>query len=206
MIEFDIPEPKKYRPPFNFDEDIAHYADDSVPTNRAMRESDESTKKLIENEEFEDFSDPPAVSQSTKDQWLQDHSKDFVYLPGFVFDFNFQDGQDMGSVSDMGEWMMLAGGNDGKQHDPPAWFTGGYAWIERFNREHGDVSARDDDPEHGHISVDPSSIYVHYSFKNPSDEMVDYRLQINRLTGRFVEFFKLPDGSDEKTGTCMIFK
>jgi hypothetical protein len=206
VIELDLPESKDFKKPETLDEDIARFADDSVAGNREVREGLQQLKEMLEKEEFEDFSDPPAVSQYTKDQWFQDHSRDFVYIPGSVFDFRFQNGQDMGSVSDFGEWSMLAASKNGKQQDPPIWFTGGYAWIERFNRQHGDVSARDDDPEHGHISVDPSSIQVHYRFENPSGDTVDYALQIHRLTGRFVESFKFPFGNDEDSGTCMIFR
>jgi hypothetical protein len=206
VIDFDIPDPKKYRPPSTINEDLARFADDSHPTNRLFRESEERTKKLIENSIFMDFSDPPAVSQYTKDQWFQDHSKDFVYSLGFVADSLYQDGLYKGVLIEQGEWYMLAGNKGGIQHDPPNWFIGAYAWIERFNRQHGDASAKDDDPEHGHMSIEPSSIHIHYKFKNISGDMVDYTLQIHRLTGRFVEYFKYPDGNDEASGTCMIFR
>ena len=162
----------------------------------------------MENAEFGDFSDPPAVSQYTKDQWFKDHSKDFVYGLGFVADSLYQDGLYKGAVIDQGEWSMLAGNKNGVQHGSPTSFIGSYAWIERFNLQNGDVSAKDDDREHGHISLDPSSIHVHFKFENPSRSMVDYTLQINRLTGRFVEFFGFLDGNntDKESGTCIIFK
>jgi hypothetical protein len=112
----------------------------------------------------------------------------------------------MGPVDDFGEWTMLASGKDGRQNDPPTWFLGGYAWIAKFNRQNGDVSARDDDPEHGHISVDLSSVNVQYKYKNGSGDMTEYTMQINRFTGRFVEEFRAPDVSDQTSGTCMIFK
>jgi hypothetical protein len=206
LIEFDIPDSKEYRPPSTLNEDIARYSDDAVPTNRGMRESDESLKQMLENTEFFDFSDPPAVSSSTKEKWFQDHSKGFVYATGSVFDFRYQNGIEMGPKSEIGEWSTLAGSSRAKIDESPDWFVGGYAWIERFNRQHGDAAARDDNPEQGHISVDPSSIEVHYKFKNPSENMVDYTLQIHRLTGRFVESFRFPEGNDEMSGTCMIFK
>jgi hypothetical protein len=206
IVDLAIPEPKAYDPKLNTDKEIARYADDSVSTNATMREMIERSRKTEEDAEFMDFSDPPAVSQYTKDKWYQDHSKEFVYSPGMVLDFTYQDGINMGPVEDLGEWSMLASNKDGKQNDPPTWFLGGYAWIERFNSQHGDQSAKDDDPKHGHISADLSSIQVHYKYENPSGDMVDYAMQINRLTGRFVESFAYPYGSNRDSGTCMIFK
>jgi len=105
-----------------------------------------------------------------------------------------------------GEWSVLASNKGGVKNDPPTWFIGSYAWIERFNREHDNISGKDDEPERAHISVDPSSIHIHDKFENPSGEIVDYTIQIHRLTGRFVEYFKHPDGNDEASGTCMIFR
>lgn len=206
VVGLAIPEPKAYGRKLDTDEEIARYADDSVPTNATMREMMERDRKAEENAEFMDFSDPPAVSQYTKDKWYQDHSKEFVYSPGLVLDFTYQDGINVAPVEDWGEWIMLASSKDGKQNDPPTWFLGGYAWIERFNSQHGDQSAKDDDPKHGHISVDLSSIQVHYKYENPSGDMVDYTIQINRLTGRFVESFTDPYGPNRDSGTCMIFK
>jgi hypothetical protein len=206
VVNFTIPEPRVYGRKLDTDEEIARYADDSVSTNASMREMMERSRKAEENAEFMDFSDPPAVSQYTKDKWYQDHSKELVYSPGLVLDFTYQDGINMGPVEDWGEWSMAASSRNGEQSDPPTWFLGGYAWIERFNSQHGDQSAKDDDPEHGHISVDMSSIRVHYKYGNPSGDMVDYTMQINRLTGRFVESFKYSNSSDRDSGTCMIFK
>ena len=206
VVDLNIPETKAYGRKIDTDEEIAHYADDSVPTNAAMREMMERSRKADERHAFMDFSDPPAVSQYTKDKWYQDHSKEFVYSPGLVDDFTYQDGINMGSVDDWGEWIMLASSKAGKQSDPPTWFLGGYAWIERFKNQRGDQSAKDDDPKHGHISVDMSSIQIHYKYENPAREMVDYTMQIHRLTGRFVESFTNPYGTDRDSGTCMIFK
>ena len=196
VIEFYIPNAKTYRPPSTINEELVRYADDSLPTNRMLRETEERSKKLIEDSIFMDFDDPPAVSRYTKDQWFQDHSKDFVYSLGFVADSLYQDGLNKGVVMDQGEWSMLAGGKGSMQHDSPSWFVGAHAWIERFNLQHGDVSSRDDDHERGHISLDPSSIHIHFTFENPSRSVVDYTLQINRLTGRFVESFRFPDDND----------
>ena len=156
--------------------------------------------------EFTRVSGHPAVSQYTKDEWYRDHGKEFVYSFGNIFDFRYQDGMNMGPVEDWGEWTMLASNKDGKQKDPPTWFLGGYAWIEKFNREHGNQSAQDDDPEHGHISVDTTTVYVHYRYENGSNEMTDYTMHINRLTGRFVERFESPAVNDQRTGTCLVFK
>lgn len=206
VIEFEVPGPETYRPPSSINEDIARYADDSLPTNRLFRETEEIAKKGIEDSIFMDFSDPPAVSQYIKDQWFQDHSKDFVYSLGLVADNLYQDGLDKGIAIEPGEWSMMAGNKGSRRHDPPTWFMGSYAWIERFNFQHGDVSARDDDQEHAHISIDPSSIHIHDKFENPGGSLVDYTMQINRLTGRFVEYFKIPDANGEASGTCMIFK
>jgi len=206
VVEFDIPDPKTYRTPSNIDEEIARYADDPLPANQSFRETEEMAKKGIEDSIFMDFSDPPAVRRSTKDQWFLDHSKDFVYSLGFVADSLYQDGLFSRLAMDGGEWSMLAGNKGSTQHDSPIWFIGAYAWIERFNLQHGDVSAKDDDHEHGHISVDPSSIHVHYKYENPSGSLVDYTLQIHRSTGRFVESFNSPDGNGEASGTCVIFK
>lgn len=206
VVDLDIPEPKAYSPKLDTDEEIARHADDSVPTNATMREMMERSKKTEEDSEFMDFSDPPSVSQFTKDKWYQDHSKEFVYSPGVVVDFRYQDGINMGAAEDWGEWSMLASSKGGTQNDPPTWFLGGYAWIERFDSQNGDQSAKDDDPKHGHISVDLSSIQVQYRYENPSGDMVDYSMQINRLTGRFVESFTNPYGTNRESGTCMIFK
>lgn len=206
VIEFDIPDPKAYLQPYTLNEDMAKSADDPHPTSPTMREIAERSKKLMEDSMFEDFSDPPAVSQYTKDQWFQDHSKDFVYALGLIADFRYQDGLDKSPALESGEWSMLASSKGTVQHEPPAWFTGAYSWIEKFNRQHDDVSARDDEPERAHISADPASIYIHYKFENPAQDMVDYTMQINRLTGRFVENFKFPDSNEEASGTCMIFK
>ena len=206
IVSLDIPEPKAYGRKLDTDEEFARYADDSLPTNATMREMLKRGKKLEEDNEFEDFSDPPAVSQYTKDKWYQDHSKEFVYSFGMVVDYRYQEGINMGPVVDTGEWTMLASSKNGKEKDPPTWFLGGYAWIERYNSQQGDEAARDDDPEHGHISVDLSSVNVHYKYKNQSGDMVDYTLQINRLTGRFVESFTDPLGTDHESGTCLIFK
>jgi hypothetical protein len=206
VVDVDIPEPKAYGRKLDADEEIAHYADDSVPSNTSMREMMERSREADENSEFMDFSDPPAVSQDTKDKWYKDHSKDFVYSVGEVGDYRYQNGIYKGPVDDWGEWTMLASSMDGKQSDPPTWFMGGYAWIERFNRQNGNVAARDDNPEHGHISVDLSSLNVQYKYENASGGMTEYTMQINRLTGRFVEDFKSPNGSNQTSGTCMIFK
>lgn len=206
VIEFDVPEPRDYHAPSSITEDLARSADDSLPTNRQFRDTLESAKQAIENLEFSDFSDPPAVSSFTKDHWFQDHGKEFVYSSGGIVDFRYQDGIDAGSVYDFGEWSMLATNKSSKQQDLAAWFVGGYAWIERFNLQHADVSARDDNPEHGHITLDPDTIQVHYKFENVSGATVDYTLHVHRLTGRFVETFESPSGNDEASGTCMMFK
>jgi hypothetical protein len=206
VVDLEIPEPKSYQRHLDADQEIARDADDSVPTNAAMRAIMEQSKKAAESSEFMDFSDPPAVSQYTRDKWYQDHGKDFVYSIGEVGDYRYQDGINMGPVDDWGEWTMLASSKDGKQNDPPTWFLGGYAWIERYNSQHGDEAARDDDPEHGHISVDLSSVNVHYKYKSASGEVIDYTMHIHRLTGRFVEDFRSPNVSNQTSGTCMIFK
>lgn len=207
VIEFDVPEAKEYTPSqWTLNEEVARYDDDSVPTRTEMGPMMERSKEAAEMGEFLDSSDPQGVSQYTKDQWFQDHSKDFVYAPGLIADLRYQNGLDKGPVLENGEWSMLASNRGAIQHDPPAWFTGAYAWIERFNSQHGNVSAKDDEPEHAHITVDPSSIYIHYKFENPSQDLVGYKMQINRLTGRFVEYFTFPDGNDEASGTCTIFR
>ncbi len=206
VVSVDIPEPKAFGRKLDTDEEIAHYANDSVPTNATMRELMERSRKADENSAFADVSDPPAVSQDTKDKWYKDHSKDFVYSIGEVGDYRYQNGINMGPVDDWGEWTMLASNKNSNQPDPPTWFIGGYAWIERFNRQNGNVAARDDDPEHGHVSVDLSSVNVKYKYKNGSGDMTEYTLHINRLTGRFVEDFNSPSVSDQTSGTCMIFK
>lgn len=113
---------------------------------------------MASGSEFIDFSDPPAISRYTKDKWYQDHGKEFIYSPDLVGDFRYQDGINMGRVEDGGEWIMLPSSKEGNQNDPSTWFLGWYAWIEEFNSQHGYESAKDDDPEHGHISVDLSSI------------------------------------------------
>jgi len=206
VIGFDIPEPKEYQQPYTLNEQMAKAPDGPVHTIPTEREMAEREKKLMEDSVFADFSDPPAVSRYTKDQWFQDHSKDFVYVVGLITDLRYQDGLDEGPALEMGEWSMLANNKGDIQHDPPVWFTGAYAWIERFNREHNNMSARDDEPEKAHISLDPFSIHIHYKFENPAGDLVDYTMQINRLTGRFVEDFRYPHDSDEVSGTCMIFK
>lgn len=220
VIDYYIPEPKEYRLFWDlneeiakFDKEIAEYADDSPHANRALRqtaeglrENAERTRKLEEDEEFSDLSDPPAVSRYTKDQWFQDHGRDFVYTVGFITVSRYQAGLNKGPAIETGEWRMRPSDRGGAQNDPQTWFTGAYAWIEGFNRQHGNVSARDDEPQTAHISLDPSSIYIHYKFENPAGDMVDYTMQMNRLTGRFVEDFKFPYSSDEASGTCVVFK
>lgn len=207
VIEFDAPGREEYHA-FPVEE-IARFADDSVPLNREMRKEIESTKELLEETEFSEISsryDKPAVSSFTKEQWYQDHSKDFVYRSGFVIDEVYQDGLSMRLVSDSGEWTKQAGNKEGMQGDSAAWFLGGFAWIERYNLQHGNVAASDDDPEQGHIRVDPRTVYVHYKFKNTSNAMVDYKLQIHRGTGRFVEAAESQGTTSEITGTCLVFK
>ena len=207
VIEFDAPGPKEYRA-FTV-EDIARFADDSVPLNREMREEIESTKELQEKTEFSEITsryDKQAVSSFTKEQWYQDHSKDFVYSSGFVIDDVYQDGLSMRLVSDGGEWTKLARNEEGMQGDSAAWFLGGFAWIERYNLQHANDAASDDDPEQGHIRVDPTTVYVHYKFKNTSNAMVDYKLQIHRVTGRFVEAAETHGATNEIAGTCLVFK
>jgi hypothetical protein len=212
VIEFPFPKPKEYKAFLK--EDISRYTDDSVPElfpgeRKMMRESLEATKEMQEKTEFSETTDrfgKPAVSQFIKEQWYQDHSKDFNYSLGFVFDRVYQDGLEAGSVSEFGEWSTLANNKVGNQTGSDAWFLGGFAWLERYNLQHGNVSSSDDDPEHGHIRVDPTTIYVHYKYQNPSKETVDYTIQIHRLTGRFIEAFESPDGSNQITGTCLIFR
>lgn len=206
IVEFSIPRLKSYHPQLFTQDDFARYADDTHPTNALMRASMEQQKKMEENSVFMDFSDPPAVSQYTKDKWYQNHSKEFLYSPNIVSDWRYQDGIDMGPVMDMGEWRIFASSKNGKQNDPPSWFLGGYAWIERYNGQHGDELIRDEDPKHGHINVDMSSIQIHYKFENPAGDMVDYTMRIHRLTGRFVESFTGPYGTNSESGTCMIYR
>lgn len=213
IVDLEIPEPTAYDSSmFNMNEKFAHDID-SIPKNASTREALEESKKSIEEsksydeiQEFMDFSNPPAVSKYTKDRWYEDHIKEFVYSRGIVEVFRYQDGINFGPVEDWGEWSMLASSKDGKQKDPTTWFTGGYAWIERYNNQHGNRSAKDDDPKHGHILVDTSSVQVHYKYGNGAGETVNYTMQINLLTGRFVESMSSPGSANHVSGTCMIFK
>jgi hypothetical protein len=213
IVNLDIPEPTAYQPSsFNTDEKFAHDTD-SIRRNASTRKllddfkkDREESKKNAENQGFMDFSNPPAISKFTKDRWYEDHSKVFIYSPGIVEDYRYQDGINFGPAEDWGEWSMLASIKDDKQNDPTTWFTGGYAWIERYNSQHGNQSAKDDDPKHGHILVDTSSILVHYKYGNGSGDTVDYTMRINLLTGRFVESMSSPGSANRASGTCMIFK
>ena len=213
IVAVNILGPEAYGPSLiEIDEKFAHDID-SIPTNASTREiieqsnrDSEELKKSAENQEFMDYSNPPAISKSTKDKWFEDHRKGLLYSPGLVEVYRYQDGINFGPVEDWGEWSMLASSKDGKQKDPPTWFTGGYAWIERFNNQHGNQSEKDDDPKHGHILVDTSSIQVHYKYENGAGDTVDYTMRINRLTGRFVESMSSPGSTNHVSGTCMIFK
>ena len=194
VIEFDIPQPQEYRQPYTQLNELLG--------NKSVSDLREMSKQMMEHAEFMDSS----VSLYTMDQWFQDHSKESVYAQGYVGVSRYQDGLYIGPADEIGEWSRPASDPRVFQQDPPAWFTGAYAWIEGFNSQHDNVSAEDDNPKHAHITVDPYSIHIHYKYENPAGDLVDYAMQINRSTGRFIEYFKFPYDHNEVSGTCMIFK
>jgi hypothetical protein len=77
----------------------------------------------------------------------------------------------------------------------------GSSWFEAQRINNVDIS----DPKTAGLSVDPSQVYAAFRYKNRFDKDLDYRLVIQRSTGRFSETYteesaKVP--FSEKNGRC----
>jgi hypothetical protein len=145
----------------------------------------------------------PSVSRPTRQLWLDEHKDDLVYSAGGVYLYLYQNGIIAELKSDWGKWSRPA---KPAEAESPS-FEGAYSWLETRNLKNGDKFAEEDDPKHGHISIDPSRIYVHYSYENGNNGLTDYTLRIQRSTRRFIETFNPTGGqSFEDSGTCMAFK
>jgi len=135
--------------------------------------------------------------------WVHEHEDDLVYNTGDAELYLYQQGILANFVTDFGKWSrparLATGGHPS--------FEGAYSWLETLNLKNGGKFAGEDDPKHGHISIDPSRIYVHYSYENSNNSSTDYTLIIQRSTRRFTETFDPAGGqSFEDSGTCRAFK
>jgi hypothetical protein len=150
---------------------------------------------------------PVVPAPMMQDKWQQEHLDGMVYDFGSVEMNEYRDGLHTDSEIDYGKWSRPARSQNNPSDDDRAFFEGAYAWLaaqKGIDKNSADIG---DDPEHAHITVGDSIIYVHYSFENNNSGTTNYALEIQRSTGRFKEVFTPSSGeSFEKAGTCLVFK
>jgi hypothetical protein len=170
-------------------------------------QGNESVKKSDEQLAFLGPSTPNhPVDPSVQDQWFNEHMNQEVYKFGSVDVHEYRNGLREETEWDYGKWSRPS--EDSPARDAEATFEGAYVWLARHTGIDKDAPDIGDDPEHAHITIGGSTIYVHYRFQNNNGGNTDYRLIIQKSTGRFTETFTPLDREDvfEHSGTCMIFK
>lgn len=151
--------------------------------------------------------DKPPVSESTRQLWMDSLDENHSYAAGDAALYLYQNGIATALVRDGGTWSTFGTCSPGSTPCDGARYEGGYFWIEQFNKENENKLAADDKPEHGHISIDGSRLYVHYSYDNKNNTTTDYSLVIQSSTGRFTETFDESNGKQsEDSATCKIFE
>jgi len=185
VVSFNEPPPKDYRP--------YTPSDDSTLTAFAWKQ-----------EAFA-FETVNIQIINAQNKWFNDHQDYTLYSFRHVYVDSYEDGLLASSIGDFGKWSRDS--YPKLTQNSSAAFQGAHYWLERFNADNNGTFSQVDDPSHGHISVDETSIYVHYSFTNRADDATDYMLMIRRSTGRFTQTFKPSKGEPlEDHGTCLVFK
>jgi hypothetical protein len=147
------------------------------------------------------------VDSSIQDQWFNEHLDFEVYDFGTVDVHEYRNGLHSDWVSDHGKWSRPSETQNDPAHDDDATFEGAYVWLARHTGVDKDATDIGDDPEHAHITIGESAIYVSYRFENNSGGKTDYGLKIQKSTGRFTETFSSSSvDAFEHAGTCMMFK
>ncbi|MGC1462287.1 MAG: hypothetical protein WA802_08805 [Terracidiphilus sp.] len=189
VVKFDEPRPDRYRP----------YSGPGGAKNPEFF--------LREGEAFPSGGGKPVLAlEEAREKWYEDHDDYSLYALGYVSVDSWQSGIMTAFVSDFGKWQRPLPEHD-KRSDEDVLFEGAYQWLAHFNQANANKFIAADDREHAHIDMSSTSIYVHYSFKNKSNNYTDYTLNIQRSTGRFTESFESTDtGPFEDSGTCMSFK
>jgi hypothetical protein len=189
VVEFDEPLPEEYRP----------YSPPDAATNVVTL--------LQENEAFPYKEGMPVMQHlDAQKKWFEDHDDFSLYEIGWIYVDSWQSGIATTYVSDFGKWRRpLPQGHNHSDED--ATFESAHQWLTQFNEANANQLASADDREKPRIGVDDTSISVRYSFKNKNDDHTDYRLTIQRSTGRFTESFEATGIEPfEDSGTCMSFK
>jgi hypothetical protein len=138
--------------------------------------------------------------------WYEDHDDFHMYEFDTVYVEAWENGIMADYVSDSGKWRR-ASFQGHILAQTGASFEGAFEWLTRYSKANDNKLAVIDNPEHAHISIDDTSIYVRYSFKNKNGDFTGYTLNIQRSTGRFTESFAAPGlDSYDDSGTCMSFK
>ena len=189
VIEFDEPLPAQYRPHSSLD-----YGNNLVSTLQKLR-----AFPYIEGK-------PNTHLIEAQSKWYEDHDDFYVYDFGAVEVDSWRNGILSDYISDSGKWRKLAAqGNSSSNED--ATFESAHQWLADFDEASANQLASADDREKPRISVDDTSIAVRYSFKNQNNDYTDYRLNIQRSTGRFIESFETTGIEPfENSGICMMFK
>jgi hypothetical protein len=147
------------------------------------------------------------VSESAEQLWMDSLDEHHSYATGGAALYLYQNGIATALIRDPGIWSTFGSCDSLNTPCDGATYEGGYFWIEQFNKENGNKLAADDKPEHGHINIDESRLYVHYSYANKNDTTTDYSLIIQSSTGRFTETFEESGGKrSEDSGTCKVFR
>jgi hypothetical protein len=192
IVEFYEPQPSGYRP---------YTASDSKEgTSLVMTFRKQSAFPYSEGKSATQLWD-------IQSKWLEDHKDYLLYDFGATYVESFEAGNLALWREDFGKWSRKADDQGRPERNGAASFDGAHYWLENTDAAHYDELAKGDDAKYAQVSLDESSIYVRYSFKNNGDSTTEYTLKIRRSTGRFTETFKssLSDSFDS-AGTCLIFK
>jgi hypothetical protein len=145
------------------------------------------------------------VDPSIQDEWLDQHLDFEEYVLDDVTIEEYKNGLFEDIAYDFGKWSRPS--EDSPARGAEATFEGAYVWLARHTGIDKDAPDIGDDPEHAHITIGSSTIYVHYRFQNKNGGNTDYRLNIQESTGRFTETYSISDmDATEHSGACMIFK
>jgi hypothetical protein len=188
-VDFNVPHGNSYSP-------YSYWSSDDV-----LRRSEEQSAFLGPS------TPNHPVDSSIQDQWFDEHLNQEVYDFGTVDVHEYRNGLHVNWETDSGKWSRLSETQKEQAYDNTANFTGAYAWLARHTGTTKDSPDIGDDPEHAHITIGDSTIYVSYRFENNNGGATDYGLQIQKSTGRFTETFTPSDmEAFEDSGTCMVFK
>jgi hypothetical protein len=189
VLEFDEPLPEEYRP----------YSPPDAVKNPVSWVQEQDAFPYIEGV-------PVMQHMDAQKKWYEDHDDFSVYDFGKVYLESWGSGIMSDYVSGYGKWKRPVPQAHGRSQEG-ATFESAHQWLAHFNHENENKLAAVDDRERPRVLVDDTNIYLHYSFRNKSNDYTDYTLNIQRSTGRFTESFSAPsvDPFDE-SGTCMILK